>query len=446
MRPGTARRLPRQPMSQWVVKRLLIGETAVLIAVNVIVRDGGSHLGDCLASVRHLADEVLVHDTGSNDDSVQIARAAGAKVIEGVWEDDFARARNVALDATSAAWVLSLDADERWQGESATLRQILKTVPEGRAFTVEVTNLRHDDEGGHYRHRAARLFRRAGTRWRGRVHEEPIGPALQQWEPLPAEVGAILHLGYADPVVAAGKSARNAVLAQVELDRLLAEGAPDRRLLAGVVLDLGRSLLGAGRRQEAVDAFETVRELSPGSQEWCVATDFLARALLTGGQDEVVLVLADQLRGAGVAADYCKWLAATALAQLGRAGEALPVLREVRELIDAAGREHDVGQVYELRALVAAMVGERREALESLGVAMARFGRVSGRGPLLLELAAGQDVALGSLLAASGDGHLDELVDEFALLGDQGRALSAALSRGALLCTSPNISAGDTPR
>ena len=389
----------------------------MLLAVNVIVRNEAAHL----------ADEVVVHDTGSDDDSVRVARAAGATVIEGVWEEDFSRARDVALAATSATWVLSLDADERWRGEPAALRKALEATPEGHAFTVAITNVQHADLGGDYRHRAPRLFLREGSQWRGRVHEEPTGPELRQLEPLPAQLGTILHLGYADPAVAAGKSARNAVLARLDLEWLLAEGAPDPRRLAGVVLDLGRSLLGAGRRQEAVDAFETVRELAPGSVEWRVATDFLARVLLTGGQEEAVLVLVDQLRGAGVARSYCDWVAATALAQLGRPAEALPVLREVRELVDAAGREHDVGQVHELRGLVAAMCGERREAVEALGVAMARYGRTSGRGGLLLELATGQDVELVPLLRASGDGHLGELVAEFAALGDEGRALSEAL-------------------
>ncbi|MDP9407840.1 MAG: glycosyltransferase, partial [Actinomycetota bacterium] len=74
----------------------------MLLAVNVIVRDEAAHLIACLASVREVADEVVVPDTGSRDGSVAVARAAGATVVEGRWEDDFAAARNVALEASSA--------------------------------------------------------------------------------------------------------------------------------------------------------------------------------------------------------------------------------------------------------------------------------------------------------------------------------------------------------
>ena len=399
----------------------------MLLAVNVIVRDEAAHLAACLASVRAVADEVVVHDTGSADDSVAVARAAGAVVVEGRWEDDFAAARDVALEATSAPWVLALDADERWQGRPEDLRRVLQDAVPGVAFTVAVTNLAPAELGGDYQHRAPRLFRRSGTRWHGRVHEEPAGPQVRELLPLPAETGAVLHLGYADPAAHAGKSARNAALAQAELDRLVAEGEGDPRRVAAVVLDLGRSMVGAGRRQEAVDAFEAVRELAPGTASWLVATDFLARLLLAEGYDDVVLVLVEQLRAAGAGEGYCDWLAAPALTQLGRAAEALPALRGVSTLVGPGGRTYDPGQVHELRSLVAAVAGERGEAVEALALAMAGHGRVSGRGPLLLELAAGREGELAALLVAHGDSYSDALVTELEPLGVDGRVLADAL-------------------
>lgn len=196
----------------------------MLLAVNLVVRDEAAHLAECLASVREIADEVVVHDTGSSDATVAIARAAGARVFEGQWRDDFAEARNVALAASTATWVLSLDADERWRGDPAALRTALLAAAPAAAFTVAVTNIAPAELGGDYEHRAPRLFRRAGTRWQGRVHEEPAG-AQVRLVPLPPEAGSLLHLGYSDPAVHAGKSARNAAIAQAELDSLLAGGA-----------------------------------------------------------------------------------------------------------------------------------------------------------------------------------------------------------------------------
>src|SRR5262245_45622306 len=78
----------------------------------MIVRDGAPTLGDCLRSVAHLADEMIVVDTGSTDESRDIARAFGATVVDERWRDDFAAARNEYLKRARGRWILVLDADE----------------------------------------------------------------------------------------------------------------------------------------------------------------------------------------------------------------------------------------------------------------------------------------------------------------------------------------------
>jgi hypothetical protein len=77
----------------------------------VIARDEESSLPDCLASVGFCREIVLV-DSGSTDATVEIARAAGARVVQQPWLG-FAAQRNVALDHASGDWVLEIDADER---------------------------------------------------------------------------------------------------------------------------------------------------------------------------------------------------------------------------------------------------------------------------------------------------------------------------------------------
>ena len=79
-------------------------------------------LAACLESVRDAVDEIVVYDTGSNDRTVEIAREAGATVVEGQWEDSFAVARNAALRHATGEWVLSIDADERLQTDPDVLR------------------------------------------------------------------------------------------------------------------------------------------------------------------------------------------------------------------------------------------------------------------------------------------------------------------------------------
>src|SRR3954454_13709169 len=115
---------------------------APLVAACLIVRDEADRLSACLSALRGLADEIVVHDTGSTDDTVATARRLGATVIEGEWRDDFAAARNVALDHCSADWIVHVDADEVIGGDLAGLRRLLEGTPtELDGYLVAIDNL-----------------------------------------------------------------------------------------------------------------------------------------------------------------------------------------------------------------------------------------------------------------------------------------------------------------
>jgi glycosyltransferase involved in cell wall biosynthesis len=78
----------------------------------MIVRNGAATLSACLESVAGLCEEMLVIDTGSEDDTLKIARSFGAKIINARWASDFSAARNAYIKQAAYPWVLSLDADE----------------------------------------------------------------------------------------------------------------------------------------------------------------------------------------------------------------------------------------------------------------------------------------------------------------------------------------------
>jgi len=82
------------------------------VALSMIVRDAQQDLARCLESARDAVDEMVVADTGSRDATIRMATECGARIIQIPWENDFARARNRALEAVTADWVLVLDADE----------------------------------------------------------------------------------------------------------------------------------------------------------------------------------------------------------------------------------------------------------------------------------------------------------------------------------------------
>jgi glycosyltransferase involved in cell wall biosynthesis len=86
--------------------------TGLRLSVAIIARDEADRLPACLASVRALADEIVVLDTGSSDDTVAIAEAAGARVARHDFVG-FGPTKQIAAALTSGAWILSIDADER---------------------------------------------------------------------------------------------------------------------------------------------------------------------------------------------------------------------------------------------------------------------------------------------------------------------------------------------
>ena len=81
------------------------------VSVVIIACDEAAEIADCLASVEW-ADEVVLVDSGSRDDTVAIARSCGARVIDAPWSG-FGPQKNRGLAACTQPWVLSLDADER---------------------------------------------------------------------------------------------------------------------------------------------------------------------------------------------------------------------------------------------------------------------------------------------------------------------------------------------
>jgi tetratricopeptide (TPR) repeat protein len=78
----------------------------------MIVKNRALSLERCLKSVHAAVDRIVIGDTGSQDDSVAVARSFGAEVIAVPWHNDFAHARNCVLQRSQCDWILVLDSDE----------------------------------------------------------------------------------------------------------------------------------------------------------------------------------------------------------------------------------------------------------------------------------------------------------------------------------------------
>jgi len=82
------------------------------ISLCMIMRDNAKTLSRCLNSVKGLVDEIIIVDTGSKDNSIDIAVSHGAQVYQDPWQDDFARPRNIGIEKARGNWVLIMDPDE----------------------------------------------------------------------------------------------------------------------------------------------------------------------------------------------------------------------------------------------------------------------------------------------------------------------------------------------
>ncbi len=407
------------------------------LAAALIVKDEEANLPGCLESLQGLVDEVVVYDTGSTDATVEIAQRAGARVERGFWDGDFSRARNAALAMTPAAWVLSIDADERAVADPAALRRFLARSDRLDMIGVRITNIIPVASGGGHEHPAPRLLRRSLVRWNGRLHEQPQrrdGARLRK-SVCPREALRLNHLGYADAETVAAKVRRNQAIAQEQLDAVVAGGVVDPEQLPRILLNLGRSHVAAGEHQRAADALETLRELAPGTPQYVEGTAVLAELLADHGPHAAVFVLADELARLGTDRRMCDWLRARALARLGRLEEALQLLWTIDELVDPVGRVHDAGPVMMLQTDVAEQLGLVDEAVASLVVAMTRYGRIAGQGPRLLRLWGDRPVPWLAELIGSVDHreHFPELLAELQRdPGSGGRLADAIISRLAL--------------
>ena len=153
------------------------------ISLCMIVKNEEEVLARCLSSVRSLADEIVVVDTGSEDGTREIARQFTDKVYDFQWVDNFAAARNFAFSKGTCQYLLWLDADDILLPEDAAAFGALKASLDSSVDTVMMKyNIAFDEQGrptfSYYRERLLRNC--PAARWEGAIHEviTPFGKII----------------------------------------------------------------------------------------------------------------------------------------------------------------------------------------------------------------------------------------------------------------------------
>jgi tetratricopeptide (TPR) repeat protein len=330
---------------------------SVLLSGALIVRDESRVLAECLASIRDVVDEIVVVDTGSVDDSVEIARRGGARVIAHPWHDDFAEARNVALDAARGEWILYIDADERLSGgDRASVERLLTDAPEVAFRLLLAPDLVSTP------YLEYRLWRQdPRIRFRGQIHEKvtPAITAVAESDVLPISDCELLlvHVGYEGDQVQ--KHLRNLPLLRAELPH-----EPDnlfnRHHLARVLRGLGQDQEAAQVLAEAVD----VARQRPFDQLGVLVFTDLIRLRRQRGED--VGPLLAEARALYPENKLLWWIEATVRMSGGRYLDALALLDRLRA-VDLAALPGE-GPAYDAR-----IFGEFAD--EARGACLFRLGR-----------------------------------------------------------------------
>jgi len=167
------------------------------LSVCIITLNEAANIVRTLESVKAIADEVILVDSGSTDSTVELARSRGAKVFVEPWKG-FAPQKNSALAKAACDWVLSLDADEEVSPElAASIGALLRsaTPPQFAGYKMNRRNLyfgKWIKRAGYYPDPKLRLVRRGGAEFELRaVHEDMKMPG-----PLGHLKGDLIHHAY----------------------------------------------------------------------------------------------------------------------------------------------------------------------------------------------------------------------------------------------------------
>ncbi|MGD2433619.1 glycosyltransferase [Bacillus velezensis] len=150
------------------------GNAECKLTLCMIVKNEERYISRCLSSVQDIVDEIVIADTGSQDNTKDICKSFQARVIDFEWENDFAKARNYALQHAEGDWILVLDADEELDQETGRfLTSLLHDGLPSRGL-LKIINYtgKQLDENEAFESMQPRLFRNhKGLLYQGRIHE-----------------------------------------------------------------------------------------------------------------------------------------------------------------------------------------------------------------------------------------------------------------------------------
>ena len=267
-----------------------VGSRDLDVSLCMIVRDSSRTLRPCLTSVRPWVAEIVVVDTGSADQTPQIAREAGATVHHFPWCDDFAAARNESLKSARGRWLFWMDADDTIDPENGRkLRELVSGAhpKETLGFVLQVHCPASREQGPYSTATVVdhvKVFRNhPEIRFSGRIHEQVL-PAIRR---LGGEVGwtdiFVTHSGSDHtPAGRSRKQKRDLRILELELRE-----DPDHTF---TLFNIGMTLLDMGRAEEALNSLcRSLQLAEPGESHIRKIYALLAQAYAELGRRQTAL-------------------------------------------------------------------------------------------------------------------------------------------------------------
>lgn len=146
----------------------------ITISLCMIVRDEEETISRCLETVKDIADEIIIVDTGSVDDTKNIVKNYTSNIYDFEWIDDFSAARNYSFSKATKEYILWLDADDvLLEDDRIKLKQLKERMDSSIDIFMMKYNLGTDDKGRplctYYRERL--LKRSNNYEWHDPIHE-----------------------------------------------------------------------------------------------------------------------------------------------------------------------------------------------------------------------------------------------------------------------------------
>lgn len=258
------------------------------LSVCIITKNENEKLKRCLKSLAFLEADIVVVDTGFNDETKKLVTDLNARYFTFEWCDDFSAARNYSLEQARYDDIMVIDSDE-WLDEKeenfnkAALESFIRRDLYTVACCYQVSIQPNVDYGKNYAV-VGRIFSKKYFHYEGKAHEQPV-PITENVDTRTIMVNLkMYHDGYNGAEVLKGKAKRN-------LDLLLKnlETDPNRVYL---LFQIGRSYLGLGEYKLALEYLERTinhRDFNYNYPYSYSACDSYLQTLLALGKTELVL-------------------------------------------------------------------------------------------------------------------------------------------------------------